>query len=127
GLEKFSRAYPAELSGGMQQRVGIARALATRPPVLLMDEPFGALDAQTRAIMQEELLKIWSAFKTTVVFVTHDVAEAIFLSDRILVMGNSPGCVKDDIRVDLDRPRTPDALESTEYTRLHRRISALIR
>jgi NitT/TauT family transport system ATP-binding protein len=127
GLENFATAYPAQLSGGMQQRVGIARALATRPPVLLMDEPFGALDAQTRIIMQEELLKIWSAFKTTVVFVTHDVDEAIFLSDRILVMGNAPGFIKDDIRVNLVRPRTPDIVQTPEYGALNRRVGALIR
>lgn len=127
GLEQFANAYPAQLSGGMQQRVGIARALAIRPPVLLMDEPFGALDAQTRSIMQEELLKIWSEFKTTVVFVTHDVDEAIFLSDRICVMGNGPGCIKDDIRVNLPRPRTTEAHQSSEYVALHRRINRLIR
>lgn len=127
GLEKFARAYPAQLSGGMQQRVGIARALAIRPPVLLMDEPFGALDAQTRSIMQEELLKIWSELKTTVVFVTHDVDEAIFLSDRIFVMGNAPGCIKDDIRVGLDRPRTPEVVQSPGYGSLHRRVNRLIR
>src|SRR5581483_3441843 len=103
GLEKFADAYPNQLSGGMQQRVGIARALATRPPVLLMDEPFGALDAQTRSIMQEELLKIWSEFKTTVVFVTHDVDEAIFLSDRVFVMRAAPGAIKEEIAIDLGR------------------------
>ena len=127
GLEKFAGAYPAQLSGGMQQRVGIARALAIRPPVLLMDEPFGALDAQTRSIMQEELLKIWSEFKTTVVFVTHDVDEAIYLSDRIFVMSNSPGSIKEDIRVDLGRPRTPDVSLSERYAALHRRVRGLIR
>lgn len=127
GLEHYANAYPAQLSGGMQQRVGIARALAIRPPVLLMDEPFGALDAQTRSIMQEELLKIWSEFKTTVVFVTHDVDEAIFLADRICVMGNAPGCIRDDIRVNLPRPRTPEAHQSPEYAELHRRINRLIR
>jgi NitT/TauT family transport system ATP-binding protein len=127
GLEKFGGAYPAQLSGGMQQRVGIARALATRPPVLLMDEPFGALDAQTRSIMQEELLKIWWEFKTTVVFVTHDVDEAVYLSDRVLAMSNSPGSIKDDIRVDLGRPRAPDVALSEEYDGLHRRIHRLIR
>ena len=127
GLEKFAGAYPAQLSGGMQQRVGIARALATRPPVLLMDEPFGALDAQTRSIMQEELLKIWWKFKTTVVFVTHDVDEAVYLSDRVLAMSNSPGSIKEDIRVDLGRPRAPDVARSEEYGGLHRRIHRLIR
>ena len=127
GLEKFANAYPAQLSGGMQQRVGIARALATRPPVLLMDEPFGALDAQARSIMQEELLKIWSEFRTTVVFVTHDIDEAIFLSDRICVMGNAPGCIKDDIRVPLVRPRNADVGQAPEYAVLHKRINRLIR
>ena len=127
GLEKFAGAYPAQLSGGMQQRVGIARALATRPPVLLMDEPFGALDAQTRSIMQEELLKIWWEFKTTVVFVTHDVDEAVYLSDRVLAMSNSPGSIKEDIRVDLGRPRAPEVALSDEYGALHRRVHWLIR
>ena len=127
GLEKFASAYPAQLSGGMQQRVGIARALATRPPVLLMDEPFGALDAQTRSIMQEELLKIWWEFKTTVVFVTHDVDEAVYLSDRVLVMSNSPGSIKENIRVGLGRPRAPDVAQSEEYGAVHRRIHRLIR
>lgn len=127
GLERFASAYPAQLSGGMQQRVGIARALATRPPVLLMDEPFGALDAQTRSIMQEELLKIWSEFGITVVFVTHDIDEAIFLSDRIFVMGSAPGSIKDDIRVPLARPRNADVAQAPEYAALHKRINRLIR
>ena len=127
GLEKFARAYPAQLSGGMQQRVGIARALATRPPVLLMDEPFGALDAQTRSIMQEELLKIWSALKTTVVFVTHDVDEALYLSDRVFAMSTAPGGIKEEIRIELDRPRTPDVALSEKYGALDRRVRRLIR
>lgn len=127
GLEPFSGAYPAMLSGGMQQRVAIARALATYPPVLLMDEPFGALDAQTRSIMQEELLKIWAQFRTTVVFITHDVDEAIFLSDRIVVMRTQPGAVKEVIDIDLPRPRTPAMMLSDRFTALRGRVLSLIR
>lgn len=127
GLERFARSYPAALSGGMQQRVAIARALATYPPVLLMDEPFGALDAQTRSIMQEELLKIWAQFRTTVLFVTHDVDEAIFLSDRIIVMRTQPGAVKEEIFVDLPRPRTPAMMLSDRFTALRGRVLNLIR
>jgi len=127
GLEKFAHAYPAQLSGGMQQRVGIARALATRPQVLLMDEPFGALDAQTRSIMQEELLKIWSELKTTVVFVTHDVDEALYLSDRVFAMSTAPGGIKEEIRIDLGRPRTPEIALSEKYGALDRRVRRLIR
>jgi NitT/TauT family transport system ATP-binding protein len=127
GLEKFGDLYPSQLSGGMQQRVAIARALATYPPVLLMDEPFGALDAQTRTIMQEELLKIWSTFGTTVVFITHDVDEAIFLSDRIVVMRTAPGSIKEVIDVDLPRPRTPEMMLSDAFAALRRRAITLIR
>ena len=127
GLEKFAHSYPSQLSGGMQQRVGIARALATRPPVLLMDEPFGALDAQTRSIMQEELLKIWTAFRTTVVFVTHDVDEAIFLSDRVFVMRSAPGSIKEEIRVPLDRPRTPEIMLTDAFGDIRKRVKHLIR
>lgn len=127
GLEKFKNVYPATLSGGMQQRVAIARALATYPPVLLMDEPFGALDAQTRSIMQEELLKIWMQFKTTVVFITHDVDEAIFLSDRIVVMRTAPGSIKEVIPVRIERPREPGVTTSSEFTALRKRIIDLIR
>jgi NitT/TauT family transport system ATP-binding protein len=115
GLKKFGNRYPAELSGGMQQRVGIARALANYPSVLLMDEPFGALDAQTRLVMQENLLDIWRAFGTTVVFVTHDVDEAVFLADRVLIMSAAPGRIIEDLHVNLPRPRSPDIVASPEY------------
>jgi len=108
GLSKFADRYPGELSGGMQQRVGIARALANYPSMLLMDEPFGALDAQTRLMMQENLLDIWKEFGITVLFVTHDVDEAVFLADRVLVMSAAPGRIIDDLRIDLPRPRDPE-------------------
>lgn len=127
GLEKFKNYYPSMLSGGMQQRVGIARALATQPPVLLMDEPFGALDAQTRSIMQEELLKIWTTFKTTVVFVTHDIDEAIFLSDRICIMRSTPGSIKEEVIVDLDRPRTSEVMLTDRYIQVRKKVLAAIR
>lgn len=115
GLKKFGNRYPAELSGGMQQRVGIARALANYPSVLLMDEPFGALDAQTRLMMQESLLEIWRKFGTTVVFVTHDVDEAVFLADRVLIMSAAPGRIIEDVKIKLPRPRSTDMASTTEY------------
>ena len=127
GLEKHEKAWPASLSGGMQQRVGIARALATYPPVLLMDEPFGALDAQTRTIMQEELLKLWSQFNTTVVFVTHDIEEAIFLADRIVVMKTLPGGIKRDVIIDLPRPRDSAIIKSELFNHYRSDIFELIR
>ncbi|HDQ07638.1 MAG TPA: ABC transporter ATP-binding protein [Methanoculleus sp.] len=104
-LEQFRDAYPHELSGGMRQRVAIARALANNPRVLLMDEPFGALDAQTRNVMQKELLEIWEETKKTIVFVTHSVDEAVYLADRIVVLSPRPGKIEEVINVDLARPR----------------------
>jgi ABC-type nitrate/sulfonate/bicarbonate transport system ATPase subunit len=105
GLRGFEDYYPHQISGGMQQRVGIARALSKQPDILLMDEPFGAVDAQTREQLQEELLKIWNQTNTTVVFVTHSIDEAIYLSDRVVVMQGRPGRIKEEVAVDLPRPR----------------------
>jgi NitT/TauT family transport system ATP-binding protein len=106
GLHRFGKAYPMELSGGMRQRAALARTLAMQPEVLLMDEPFGALDAQTREEMQEELTRMWQASGLTVVFITHDITESIFLGDRVVVLGGKPGTVMEDCRIDLPRPRT---------------------
>jgi NitT/TauT family transport system ATP-binding protein len=119
GLSGFEDRYPNQLSGGMQQRVAIARALASNPEVLLMDEPFAALDAQTREILQSELLKIWEKINTTVIFVTHSIDEAIYLADRIVVMTARPGTVKEIIDIDLPRPRDGDIRSSTEFN-VHR-------
>ena len=105
GLKGFEHYYPHQISGGMQQRVGIARALSKKPDILLMDEPFGAVDAQTREQLQGELLKIWSRTDTTVVFVTHSIDEALYLSDRVVVMQARPGRIKEEVSVDLPRPR----------------------
>lgn len=127
GLSKIANRYPGELSGGMQQRVGIARALANYPSVLLMDEPFGALDAQTRIIMQESLLDIWSEFGITVLFVTHDVDEAIFLADRILIMSASPGSIIADLHVKLERPRHSDLATSEKFVNLKKTCLTKIR
>ncbi|MFK7855040.1 MAG: ABC transporter ATP-binding protein [Granulosicoccus sp.] len=127
GLTKFSDRYPAELSGGMQQRVGIARALANYPSVLLMDEPFGALDSQTRLMMQENLLSIWKEFGTTVLFVTHDVDEAVFLADRVLVMSASPGQIIGDLAIPLPRPRAPEVVSEKIYVDKRTQCLSLIR
>jgi ABC-type nitrate/sulfonate/bicarbonate transport system ATPase subunit len=115
GLRGFERHYPKELSGGMMQRVAIARALANEPEVLLMDEPFGALDAQTRAIMQEFLVDLWQRTPKTILFVTHDVDEALFLSDQVYIMTARPGRIKQALKVDLPRPRPADVITSTAF------------
>lgn len=121
GLRGFENAHPYELSGGMKQRVGIARALANNPTVLLMDEPFGALDAQTRNLMQKELLRIWSETKKTVLFVTHSVDEACYLADRIVVMTARPGSIKEIFSIDWPRPRDR---ASVEFATLRKKILA---
>ncbi len=124
GLKGFEGAYASQLSGGMQQRVAIARALANDPEVLLMDEPFGALDSQTRAIMQELLVGIWERDQKTVLFVTHDIDEALFLGDVVYVMSSRPGTIIDTVRVDLDRPRHYDVVTSEHFIEMKRRIMA---
>jgi NitT/TauT family transport system ATP-binding protein len=127
GLYKHRNSYPSQLSGGMQQRASIVRAIVNSPSVLLMDEPFAALDAQTRHMMQELLLDIWSDLKTTVIFVTHDIEEAIFLCDRIYIMGVHPGHIKAEIPIHLRRPRHFDDTLSTEFVDLHRQVFECIR
>jgi NitT/TauT family transport system ATP-binding protein len=127
GLLSFEKQYPDSLSGGMKQRVGILRALATGPKVLLLDEPFGALDAQTRVIMQQILNNIWQRLKTSVLFVTHDIDEAIFLSDRVYCMTARPGTIKAEIVVPLARPREPSMMMSSEFLALRRGLMSLIR
>jgi NitT/TauT family transport system ATP-binding protein len=126
GLTKFANAYPHQLSGGMKQRVAIARALANRPRILLMDEPFGALDAQTRAKMQTHLLDIWRNIDVTVLFITHDLDEAIFLADRILVLKANPGEVQELIEVPVPRPRDYSQVTSAEFLATKARLEALI-
>lgn len=118
GLKGFERHYPYQLSGGMQQRVQIARALINEPDILLMDEPFGALDYQTRLLMQKLLLRLWSRFKPTILFVTHDVGEAIFISDRVIAMTKRPGRVKREVRVHTPKPRDYEFLASPEFAEL---------
>ena len=122
GLNGFERHYPHELSGGMKQRVGLARALATEPDVLLMDEPFAALDAQTRDLMQSELLQIWERTRKTVLFVTHSIEEAAYLSDRVIVMTARPGRTKETLKIDLPRPRDYEMRLTPEFNEIKSRI-----
>jgi NitT/TauT family transport system ATP-binding protein len=126
GLSAFENAYPYQLSGGMKQRVAIARAIANRPKVLLMDEPFSALDAQTRAHLQHHLLEIWRSVNLTIVFITHDLEEAIYLADRILVLKANPGEVAEVIEVPVPRPRTHEHFLSPEFLATKRRLEELV-
>ena len=126
GLSGFERHYPSELSGGMQQRVNLARALAADPKVLLMDEPFAALDAQTREFMQAELLKIWSEAQKTVLFITHQINEAIYLADRVVVMSARPGRVKDVFRIPFGRPRTLHLKRDPQFLEIEDAIWQLV-
>ena len=127
GLSGFEASYPAELSGGMRQRVGIARVLIMEPKVLLMDEPFGSLDAQTRTLMQELLLSLWERHQQTVLFITHDIEEAVLLADRVCVMTARPGRIKKSIEVRMPRPRSIESTTSPEFNALRREVLDLIR
>ena len=127
GLAAFTRHLPSELSGGMRQRVAIARALINRPPVLLMDEPFAALDPQTRVLMQEMLLQIWEKDNRTVLFITHDVEEALFLGNRVVVMSSRPGRVLEDVRADLPHPRDFSVLREPAFVKIKAELFALVR
>jgi NitT/TauT family transport system ATP-binding protein len=127
GLVSFEHHYPKQLSGGMQQRTAIARALANDPAILLLDEPFGALDNQTRALMQELLLDIWERERKTVLFVTHDIEEAIFLASRVVVMTARPGRIRADVRIDLPHPRHYTIKTSPEFSALKARLTEEIR
>lgn len=124
GLTQFANAYPHQLSGGMQQRIAIARVLVNEPEVLLMDEPFASLDAQTRTALGEELVRVWQQEKRTVLFVTHSVDEAIMLADRLVVMTRRPGRIKADMSIDLTRPRDP---ASDEFNHLRKTVTEFIR
>jgi NitT/TauT family transport system ATP-binding protein len=126
GLDGFEKAYPKQLSGGMMQRVALARALANDPEILLMDEPFGALDSQTRSLMQELLLKIWEHAHKTVLFITHDIDEAILLGDHVHVMTARPGRIKEVVEIDLRRPRSVETTTTPEFITLKRHIMGLI-
>jgi NitT/TauT family transport system ATP-binding protein len=127
GLKDFANHYPAELSGGMKQRAALARVLAFDPKVLLMDEPFGALDAQTRETMQEELTRLWERTGKTIVFVTHDIEEAVYLGDRVVVLSARPGRIRQEIRIDLPRPRGLEIKKSMQCHEYRNQIWDLIR
>ena len=127
GLTGFANRFPSQLSGGMKQRVAIARSLSYRPKILLMDEPFGALDALTRHHMQELLTRVWERHRLTVLFITHDVEEAVYLSDRVAVMSNRPGRIKEIIRTDLERPRHYDMQATPHFQGIYRRVLDSIR
>jgi NitT/TauT family transport system ATP-binding protein len=127
GVLAFENHYPDQLSGGMKQRVGIVRALATSPQVMLMDEPFGALDSQTRTVMQEILTNMWQQLQLSVLFITHDIEEAIFLSEKVYVMTARPGRIKAEIPIPLPRPRTPEMMASPTFHALVRQLKSLIR
>jgi NitT/TauT family transport system ATP-binding protein len=122
GLERFLHHHPHQLSIGMRQRVGIARAFVADPEILLLDEPFGSLDAQTKLVLQQELLRIWQEHRKLVVHVTHDIEEAIVLSDRIIVMSGRPGRIREEISVPFPRPRSLDVLDSAEAGQIRHRI-----
>ncbi|WP_404444631.1 ABC transporter ATP-binding protein [Microbacterium marinum] len=126
GLQGFEDHFPAQLSGGMQQRVAIARSLSYRPRILLMDEPFGALDALTRRDMQSLLARVWEQHKLTVLMITHDIEEAIFTSDRVVVMTPRPGRIRADLRVPLERPRSTEMIEAPEFRELFTQIRELV-
>jgi NitT/TauT family transport system ATP-binding protein len=127
GLAEFAGVYPETLSGGMQQRVAIARTLALRPSVILMDEPFGALDAQTRSEMQQLLLEIWEETACTILFVTHDVEEAVYLADRIFIMSSHPGTIVEDVQVPFDRPRDLALKETSQFHDLQHYVLGSLR
>jgi NitT/TauT family transport system ATP-binding protein len=127
GLAGFEKAYPDTLSGGMQQRVAIARTLANRPQVILMDEPFGALDAQTRSDMQQLLLRVWDETASTILFVTHDVDEAIYLADRIYVLSARPGTIVEDIPIPFARPRDPAVRQTAQFHEMQEHVLACLR